>query len=287
VQTVTNKAGGRTTWLTETGVNRCENGLQASEVDTYASQFVFSSNAAWRAYMYYQVTSGSGDLCFGVRGRPAFDKLRSWAEFLNGQSGTGNMQANSAVRGCANFSLLPPVSMPSPALCEIHCQVAGANACEYFQDGDCYAEFGSGCFVQAGYSGWWARVFSSGGGGSSGATTLQGGATLSPEQTAASPNGRSSCPLPVDGNLVSMTTEARWPSTAGRSSGTGYAGNPFTPAGYTTMQTDFETSSPRKRGTVSGTPHVSASRCISPSATMGADRLRPVGQHPLAALSEG
>lgn len=240
VQTVTNKAGGRTTWLTETGVNRCEDGLQASEVNTYASQFVFSSNAAWRAYMYYQVTSGPGDLCFGVRGRPAFDKLRSWAEFLNGQSGTGNMQANSAVRGCANFSLLPPVSMPSPALCEIHCQAAGANACEYFQNGDCYAEFGSGCFVQAGYSGWWARVFSSGGGGGSGATTLQGGATLSPEQTAASPNGRFVLKYQSDGNLVLYDNGSPvwaincWPGC----SGTGYAGNSFTPAGYGTMQTD-------------------------------------------------
>jgi hypothetical protein len=110
VQNVTNKAGGRKTWLTETGVNRCDDNQQASEVDNYVAQFVFSGNAAWNAYMYYQVTQGPGDLCFGVRGRPAFDKLRQWADFVGGVGGGGPEETHLN----PGESLSPDQSITSP-----------------------------------------------------------------------------------------------------------------------------------------------------------------------------
>jgi hypothetical protein len=71
------------------------------------------------------------------------------------------MQANSAVRGCSNWSWLNPVTMPNAAACSNHCVQNGANACEWYSgNGDCYVEFASGgCFVAPGFPGWRAAVY--------------------------------------------------------------------------------------------------------------------------------
>lgn len=71
----------------------------------------------------------------------------------------GGMQADSAVRGCANWSWWSPVFQPDPDSCHAFCAQNGANACEWYGNGDCYVEFGSGCSVQGGFPGWWAAVF--------------------------------------------------------------------------------------------------------------------------------
>lgn len=71
----------------------------------------------------------------------------------------GSMQPDSAVRGCSNWSWWSPVYQPDPASCHTYCAQNGANACEWNQNGDCYVEFGSGCYVQGGFPGWWAAVF--------------------------------------------------------------------------------------------------------------------------------
>ncbi len=70
-----------------------------------------------------------------------------------------SMQADSAVRGCSNWYWWSPVYKPDPGSCYTYCAQNGANACEWNQNGDCYVEFGSGCFVQGGFPGWWAAVF--------------------------------------------------------------------------------------------------------------------------------
>lgn len=70
----------------------------------------------------------------------------------------GSMQADSAVRGCSNWSWWSPVFQPDPGSCRTYCAQNGANACEWFANGDCYVEFGSGCSVQGGFPGWWAAV---------------------------------------------------------------------------------------------------------------------------------
>lgn len=69
------------------------------------------------------------------------------------------MQADSAVRGCSNWSWWPPVYQPDPDACYAYCAQNGANACEWYVNGDCYVEFGSGCYVEGGFGGWWAAVF--------------------------------------------------------------------------------------------------------------------------------
>ncbi|HSK79380.1 MAG TPA: WSC domain-containing protein [Thermoanaerobaculia bacterium] len=71
----------------------------------------------------------------------------------------GSMQADSAVRGCSNWNWWSPVYQPDPGSCYTYCAQNGANACEWYGNGDCYVEFGSGCYVQGGFPGWWAAVF--------------------------------------------------------------------------------------------------------------------------------
>jgi hypothetical protein len=71
----------------------------------------------------------------------------------------GSMQADSAIRGCSNWSWWSPVYQPDPGSCHAYCAQNGANACEWYTNGDCYVEFGSGCHVQGGFPGWWAAVF--------------------------------------------------------------------------------------------------------------------------------
>ncbi len=77
----------------------------------------------------------------------------------NSPQPSGDMQADSAVRGCSNWTWHSPVHKPDAGSCRAHCIQNGANACEWFQNGDCYVEFGSGCHVQGGFPGWSAAVF--------------------------------------------------------------------------------------------------------------------------------
>ena len=69
-----------------------------------------------------------------------------------------NMQPDSAVRGCSNWSWWSPVYKPDAGSCYTYCAQNGANACEWYGNGDCYVEFGSACYVQGGFGGWWAAV---------------------------------------------------------------------------------------------------------------------------------
>ncbi|HEU5133580.1 MAG TPA: WSC domain-containing protein [Steroidobacteraceae bacterium] len=69
------------------------------------------------------------------------------------------MQPDSAVRGCSNWTWWAPVHKPDAASCRAYCVQNSANACEWFANGDCYVEFGSGCQVQGGFPGWSAAVF--------------------------------------------------------------------------------------------------------------------------------
>lgn len=71
---------------------------------------------------------------------------------------TGEMQPNSAVRGCSNWSWWSPVFQPSASSCGTYCAQNNADACEWHVSGDCYVEFGQGCFVQGGFTGWHALV---------------------------------------------------------------------------------------------------------------------------------
>jgi len=68
------------------------------------------------------------------------------------------MQADSVVRGCASWSWWSPLYQPDPGSCYNYCAQNGANSCEWYANGDCYVEFGSGCYVQGGFPGWWAAV---------------------------------------------------------------------------------------------------------------------------------
>ncbi len=71
----------------------------------------------------------------------------------------GGMQADSAVRGCSDWSWWSPVYQPDPGSCYTHCAQNGANSCEWNVNGDCYVEFASGgCYVEGGFPGWWAAV---------------------------------------------------------------------------------------------------------------------------------
>jgi hypothetical protein len=86
----------------------------------------------------------------------------SWRNSIYATGSTppgGSMQADSAIRGCSNWSWWSPVYQPDPGSCYNHCAQNGAHSCEWNVNGDCYVEFASGgCYVQGGFPGWWAAV---------------------------------------------------------------------------------------------------------------------------------
>ena len=87
------------------------------------------------------------------------DYQRSWSPPCSGggggPTGCSAMQAGQGIRNVA--SVAAPVFQPDPASCGGYCTQQGATACEWFQGGDCYAEFGgSPTFIAAG--GWWAAI---------------------------------------------------------------------------------------------------------------------------------
>jgi hypothetical protein len=96
--------------------------------------------------------------------------LKEWVEWFGeftpnvavtvsaGGGGPSGMQPDSAVRGCAGWWWWNPVWQPNAGACLNYCAANGADACEWYVNGDCYVEFGSGCYVQSGFGGWSAAV---------------------------------------------------------------------------------------------------------------------------------
>jgi hypothetical protein len=66
------------------------------------------------------------------------------------------MASNSGIRGCSNYSEEIGVYEPDAASCLEHCVARGGDACEYH--GNCYVEFGDGCYVDGGITGWAASL---------------------------------------------------------------------------------------------------------------------------------
>jgi pimeloyl-ACP methyl ester carboxylesterase len=76
-----------------------------------------------------------------------------------GEGGGGDqMQADSAVRGCSNYVEWSPVFQPTSSDCLAYCKGYSADSCEWHISGSCYVEYGNGCYVTGGYSGWYAWV---------------------------------------------------------------------------------------------------------------------------------
>lgn len=93
-----------------------------------------------------------------------------WSAAVLGGGGTGpgpgpgpnpsGLTKGWAVRGCSNYSDLGAVYKATDAECNSYCQGAGADACEWWEgNGDCYAEFGDGCYLEDGYGSWWGAVY--------------------------------------------------------------------------------------------------------------------------------
>ena len=72
--------------------------------------------------------------------------------------GDGEMHSNSAVRGCVGWWWWDPVYQPTADACADFCVQNNADACEWYENGECYVEFGSSCYVEPGYAGWSAMV---------------------------------------------------------------------------------------------------------------------------------
>ena len=77
-----------------------------------------------------------------------------------GAAGPSAMTGEAAIRGCTNYVERSPVFQPDAAHCLEYCRGNGADACEWSESGSCYVEFGEGCYVQGGFSGWYAAVLS-------------------------------------------------------------------------------------------------------------------------------
>lgn len=114
----------------------------------------------WRTEMcgYRWEIEGCGD-----------DDFSLWAGAGGGGSSPVAMQPHSAVRQCSGLDTWSPIYKRTSNECLSYCAANGADACEWAAgNGDCYVEFGSGCQVEYGYSGWSAYVLNGGGGGSGG-----------------------------------------------------------------------------------------------------------------------
>lgn len=76
------------------------------------------------------------------------------------QSTQANTQNDSAIRNCVNYSAWSPVTNLGGVGCLNYCGSNSADACEYNTGSDeCYVEFGQGCRIASGYSGWIAKTF--------------------------------------------------------------------------------------------------------------------------------
>jgi hypothetical protein len=76
--------GYRSVWITESGVNECDNGTQAGEV--YQIIGAFNASSADEFY-YYQVVTGTAEACFGITNRPSAQQFLNWANYFNPPSG--------------------------------------------------------------------------------------------------------------------------------------------------------------------------------------------------------
>jgi hypothetical protein len=75
---------------------------------------------------------------------------------------SAQMESDSAIRNCSNRYTWSATYRPDAGSCYNYCSANLANACEWFSNGDCYVEFGTGCRVKGGFGGWWAATLSSG-----------------------------------------------------------------------------------------------------------------------------
>jgi len=81
-----------------------------------------------------------------------------------GSGGSGEMQQHTGIRGCSDYYYLPPVYKADAGACLSYCQGESADACEWHEaSGDCYADFGSGCYVESGHGGWYSAVLNNDG----------------------------------------------------------------------------------------------------------------------------
>ncbi len=75
-----------------------------------------------------------------------------------------HMVSDSAIRECEGYVEWPAVYQATADGCLDYCGQNGADACEWWQGGSCYAEFGRGCQVHGGFGGWSAAVLDKAGG---------------------------------------------------------------------------------------------------------------------------
>lgn len=69
------------------------------------------------------------------------------------------MTHGAAVRGCGDYYDLGSTYQPTAEVCAAYCAQNGGDACEWeISTGACWVEFGTGCYVEDGYGGWYAAV---------------------------------------------------------------------------------------------------------------------------------
>jgi hypothetical protein len=74
-----------------------------------------------------------------------------------------NMQPNTAVRGCSDYVERSAVWMASVSQCRDYCVAHNADSCEWDSGSyGCYVEYGDGCHLESGFSGWYAMVLNAG-----------------------------------------------------------------------------------------------------------------------------
>ena len=158
---------GKEVWMTETGRDYCHPEGQANHYLGVLERF--EPRRSWWTRLFFYDLYRPAPFCSDAitdpnhAPRQAFYTYKDWIASHTAPPSppSGGMQQDSAVRGCSGYQEQYIGAQASAAACESACSQQGANACEWYQNGDCYAEWGSGCYVQSGFSGWGARVFGS------------------------------------------------------------------------------------------------------------------------------
>ena len=164
---VASYAGTHEHWMTEGGWDSCNNTTQSNGVynnylvqydpdaDSFTNLFVYvlyaAGNNCGAAIDSFSLTTGSGPFY----ARTAFTTYKNYIA-----SHWGDELQRPAAATCSDWVWLTPTTKSTSEECKAYCESFDAQSCEWEPgNGNCYVEWGTGCYVTPGVSGWAAEVF--------------------------------------------------------------------------------------------------------------------------------
>jgi hypothetical protein len=147
------------------GIPVMQNNATVAQCSNYVLLDPVSKGSAAQCYSHCleknadgcEFDSGNSD-CYAIYGNACevgSGPSGNYAAVLN----MGQMQADSGVGGCEDWTWLSPVTIATANQCLSWCVDNDADACEWNSgSNECYAEYGNRCHVYPGANGWHATV---------------------------------------------------------------------------------------------------------------------------------